>query len=483
MRAVDGFMKGLILVHGIGEQKRKDVFQAFFAGIRVICAEATQEQVASNAWRVTIEDTCFMVYEAYWADLLSGDDVKGTFDFDKLGEFAWYPSINYRLRDDFRRVYTKSHVRLWTWLLVGLWPFVYLGHDWGWDLLVALTTMSDRWEKLLDEIPGDVVNFVKSAGGAYERASGAASEMAYRGGDWVDVAFNRLAPKAIEITERFLDVLDHATQRDGCTEIHVLAHSLGTVVVHRALAGNTTDFPPAGKPPAQMTRLYTIGCPLEKIRFFWPKLFEKRVDSTVLRNERIILRLGSCTRWDNFWSRSDVVSGKLSSFPGLPKPVNHSAKGLGGFFTAHVSYLRNPQFLSLVLKEATSRPEAFQVPRARISARLCTTIQNLMAPVAFVAFACLGIAGAGAIGWVVAWIWATLLDWLGGALEWGFLVGHFWWLKWFFWLGFANLVFLSFTFSHRNRAMRSQGEYWGPPSYRALKHDGTTPRLRTGGGI
>jgi hypothetical protein len=115
------------------------------------------------------------------------------------------------------------------------------------------------------------------------------------------------------------------------------------------------------------------------------------------------------------------------------------------------------------------RSEDKVVLEVRISARLGTAIQDLVAPVAIVAFACLGIAQVGGFGWVLAWFWATLLDWLGGALGWGFLVGHFWWLKWFFWLSLANILFVSFTVDHRNGAMRNQRECWGPPGYRALQ--------------
>lgn len=460
-------MKGLVLVHGIGKQRLGDMFNAFSAGVRSIRPDAIQEPIASNAWRVTVEGKSFIVYEAYWADLLAGEDVKGTFDVEELFELAWYPLINYRLRDDFRRTYSNGRVRLWTWVLVALVPFVYLGHDWGWRFLLA--PAYQRWERFLDEIPGDVINFVKSAGGGYERVSQAEPKRAYRGGGSVNVDFDKLAPKAREVTDRFIEVLDQAIQRDGCTEIHVLAHSLGTVVVHQALA-RATDALPSRDPAARITRLYTIGCPLEKIRFFWPKLFEKRIDVAVVREGRVIGDVDTSLRWDNFWSRADAVSGELSSFPGLPKPTNHPATGLGGFFTAHVRYLGNPKFLSLVLKEAVPGLAEDKVPSASVYDWLISTIQNLLAPIAFLGFACLGLVGAGAFAWGVAWVWATLLDWLGDTLGWSFLVGHFWWLKWFFWLAFANIVFLTIPVGGKNNAVRSHREHWGPADYRSARN-------------
>lgn len=453
-------MTGLVLVHGIGEQAPGAMFKAFFAGVRAIRSDATQEAIAPNAWRVTADGRPFIVYEAHWADLLSGDDVKGTFDVKGLFELAWYPRLNYTLRDDFRRTYSQTQVRLWTWVLVGVMPFVYLGHDWGWRLLLA--PASERWERFLDEVPGDVINFVRSAGGACTRGSQAEPESSYRNGGWVDIHFDRLAPKAGEITNRFLEVLDQATRQDGCTEIHVLAHSLGTVVVHHALAQATTDSPPSEKPDARLTRLYTIGCPLEKIRFFWPKLFDKRVDPALMREGRVVVEIDPSVRWDNFWSRADAVSGELSSFSGLPKPTNRLSTGLGGFFSAHVRYLGNPPFLSLVLKEALPGLKAVNLPSPSVYAQAVSMIQNLLAPIALLGFACLGLVGAGGLTWGAAWVWATLLDWLGGKLGWGFLVGHFWWLKWLFWIGFLNIVFPTLTAEAKNRAATSHMNYWAP---------------------
>jgi hypothetical protein len=455
---------GLVLVHGIGEQLPKAMFEAFFAGVRTLHPNAVQQEIAANAWRVTVDGRSFNVYEAHWADLLSGDDVRGTFNIEDLFDLPWYPLFNYRLRDDFRRTYSKARVRSWTTVLVALWPFVYLGHDWGWRLL--LSVMSSWWDRFLDQIPGDVINFVKSAGGAYQRAPGAGPERAYRNGGYMDVDLQRLAPKSREITGRFVEVLEQATQRDQCSSIHVLAHSLGTVVAHHALARHT-EARPSTAAAARITRFYTIGCPLEKIRFFWPKLFEKRVDGAVMREGRVIAEVDASLQWCNFWSQADAVSGKLSSFPGLPEPTNRPAHGLGGFFTAHVRYLGNPGVLSLVLKEALPGLRDVAGPAPSLSARTLSMIQNLSAPLAFLAFACLGIVGAGLISLGVAWVWATLLDWLGGWLGWSFLVGHFWWLKWVFCGGVAFIVFASFTVEGKNKAVRDQLAYWGPAELRS----------------
>jgi hypothetical protein len=63
-------------------------------------------------------------------------------------------------------------------------------------------------------------------------------------------------------------------RNDGCQSIHIVAHSLGTVVMYHALRGFgvdnavRADRPTLSEAMATIEHLYTIGSPLEKIRFF-----------------------------------------------------------------------------------------------------------------------------------------------------------------------------------------------------------------------
>lgn len=118
-------------------------------------------------------------------------------------------------------------------------------------------------DALLDEYVGDVFSYVNSAGSAFYRDAGeapipAAAEQAYG-----------------HIVQRFYDQLVKA-DTDGCAAIHVVAHSLGTVVAYHALTGlrfdraMRTDAEAIRSAMSKVRRLYTIGSPLEKIRFFWP---------------------------------------------------------------------------------------------------------------------------------------------------------------------------------------------------------------------
>src|SRR5690606_4738654 len=145
-------------------------------------------------------------------------------------------------------------------------------------------------------------------------------------------ALRRIQPA---IVARFHEQLLRA-QSDGCATIHVVAHSLGTVVMYHALrglgraAGNGEAVRAAA---ARVRRLYTIGSPLEKIRFFWPRLRT----SENLAGERIIA-------WDNFVSWFDPVAGMLRRYDEWGGVRNHRLLG-GGFVRGHVVYEHSPVFL------------------------------------------------------------------------------------------------------------------------------------------
>jgi hypothetical protein len=115
-------------------------------------------------------------------------------------------------------------------------------------------------------------------------------------------------------------------QRTGCREIHVLAHSLGTVITYEWLTAKARG----GEHPIQV--LHTIGSPLDK---FW---FTDHPE-----HQRFIDESGSAVppnlRWYNYWAWSDPVSGYLDHFgrdSGLVKNIR--LKWLGVFLYSHVRY-------------------------------------------------------------------------------------------------------------------------------------------------
>ena len=200
---------------------------------------------------------------------------------------------------------------------------------------------ADAFDDYLAERVSDVFNYVNACVGA-KSAVPAAPAMIYG-------LFRRTLRRACR----------------ECSEIQILAHSLGTVIVDHALThfGDRTRklvaLTKVDESPERprLTRLYTIGTPLEKILFFWPKVvqLEKK------EKEEFV--------WHNFRSHADVISGALRRFRegfsrGGKAVENHTTRGAGGILTAHTGYRTHPSFLSIFGPELTKCPTKVR-PRAR----------------------------------------------------------------------------------------------------------------------
>src|SRR5690606_32645481 len=121
---------------------------------------------------------------------------------------------------------------------------------------------------------------------------------------------------------RFHQVMETAQRNHG--EVHVLAHSLGTVVAYHALTGMGQ---PDARPPYAPRRLYTIGSPLEKIRYVWPWTVSPTTPS-----------VHPDFRWFNFHHRLDAVSGRLRRFEAWAPIADVPLAGGGGLLRSHVVY-------------------------------------------------------------------------------------------------------------------------------------------------
>ena len=147
----------------------------------------------------------------------------------------------------------------------------------------------------------------------------------------------------------------------GCDEIQILAHSLGTVVAYHGLTSSQGSETKETLPI--LTRLYTIGSPLEKIRFFWPRL----IDTTTVRPAIALpgpQKIEGATSfiWENYYSPLDPVSGYLKRFDHWGGIKNKMLINLGGTATAHVRYEKNPVFFNRLMEGLSGNHPHFKVP-------------------------------------------------------------------------------------------------------------------------
>lgn len=359
---------GVLVVHGIGEQEANDTIGKLLTGLQhVEHALEVEEAVAGKTVIIGGQDVRF--YEAYWADLLKGEKIIGSFQMNELQSLSWFPWLNFR-RGNYQPGDYSLLKRVWWIVLLPLANFlIYLGYN-GLSFLAQMgnslkgqrddgdlgtsssipavlrkvVRRSNKYtivDEKLDEFVGDVFNYVNSAGDAFYRE---------KEEPLIPDEIRKVYP---EIVQRFYTQLLKA-HTDGCTSIQVVAHSLGTVVTYHALAGlgfdaeTREDADAIRAARSKVTNLYTIGCPLEKIRFFWPRLISTRSPFGEMQ-----------VKWENFVSWFDPVAGVLRRFKEWGDVENHHLLG-GGFIRAHVVYERSPVFLGALTKGLCGREMTVQ---------------------------------------------------------------------------------------------------------------------------
>jgi hypothetical protein len=388
---------GLLIVHGIGSQEPGDTERKLVAGL----TRAWQEvRLADDGRVLMIGGQPVRCYEVYWADLLKGEIMVGAFQMKELQSLSWFPLMNWR-RGNYRGEYPSSLQLAW-WcvalpIINFLVLFAYYGAGWIFRVISgeidkghgaerdrtainsAITAAKQSVKKsdldrILDEYIGDIFTYVNSAGKAF-----------YREKDEPPVPTQVLDVYA-EVLQRFYGQLVRA-HSDGCTTIQVVAHSLGTVVTYHALAG--LQFGSVGRKDAdailaasgKVQHVYTIGSPLEKIRFFWPRLI---VEGGLLGGNKI--------QWDNFVSWFDPVAGMLRGFSHWGELQNHRLLG-GGFIRGHVVYEHSPVFLKSLIQGLLGQ----ELPLTHTwkewwQDRLMLVGETLVAPVALTVVLAVGLA-------------------------------------------------------------------------------------------
>jgi len=323
----------VLVVHGIGSQVPGEFLASW---IRMLCEAYPGLTLTDRAGdRIRPEDLQrlglheavvthggreFRFYEVYWADKLEGKPVEGSFHKFLFEETTWFPWLNWKTGLLPPGQYTRQSVALGT---AGLW----LGSV-GVMLLLELAELAPKSARgrILDQIVADVWNYSHSLRG--------------------DLGPNSpLIGAGRVIVDRVAERLQQA-RADGCQEVQILAHSLGTVIAYHALSNPV----PANCPedPLPLTRLITIGSPLEKFLFIWTALLRHAQAVPEIRGGGAVLARGAAMEWINAYSPMDLVSGRLRRFDHWGAVRNIRLWGLGGLAGAHTAYAVHPQIVTLL---------------------------------------------------------------------------------------------------------------------------------------
>ncbi len=407
---------GLLVVHGIGRQAPGQTLDGLLAGLRLAYGERLRvERADPTHARLDGLGRTVHALEVHWAGHLHGQMVEETFAVQRVHETVWLPLEHQKAGMLPARLYPRGRLVLTTWLLALIGVLAATGLM-GASFVVAAVQgareaareaatrqVSKRKRRtvlddVLDQVAADVFNYVDGVADAFR-----------------DGVPHREALKArvAGIRSTFLATASRAADL-GCRELQVLAHSLGTVVAFHGMCAEGAIA--AGPPTMQLTRLYTIGSPLEKFRLFWTPLTAVSVNGPVVGTAATRLADASAQpmRWDNFYSALDLVSGPLRPFEGWPAPTNRPARGLGGLISAHVAYHANPSFLECLGEGLFGSMPVMQVPLAqRLWGRARAAAESLTLPVVVFLLSSLGlgvmVGFAAGVGWLIAWP----IDWLG----------------------------------------------------------------------
>lgn len=455
----------VLVVHGIGAQNESDTLRKLLDGLRRAGCEADDERAPGGCvW-------CgrhLRFYEVYWADICKGEQARGSFEIMRTLSLAWYPMLNW-LRGNYREADIPLSRKLFWVLVMPVVHLLLIATYWGASLLVQVyrglreggsrvrekkLALKDQpanaanasvWSRLrelatapppenhldvfLDEFAGDVLSYVSSAGKVVLDTDSRASS---RGCG----APKELAQVHERVMDRFHSQLLRAC-REGCDDIHVLAHSLGTVVAYHALTG-LNGHPGAGErreeivqATSRVRHLHTLGSPLEKIRFFWPGLMPGNPPLG-----------GACPLWDNHVSWFDPVAGMLGRFQGFQPVRNHRLLG-GGMLRAHVVYEHSDVFLKSLAESMDVTPSLRPASIGERWKERCLLLgETLLGPLAvlvlLVAGACVALLVVHLIPWLVSLVarlffepqqWQPWVDMLARIMMWmfgaAFVLGSF----------------------------------------------------------
>lgn len=412
---------GLLVVHGIGEQHPLDTARKVVRGLEhvygvdLLCLGEDHDrgtidlQLRGGPKRVRL-------YDVHWAPLFD-KKAKGSFIMETVLSVATFPLLN-RRHHLYRPARPLAPVLLRTLPLLPLSALAYLGL-WGVRVLGMFARFPDVesphqsaggpwWRRLFDTTR----QHAKSTSDEYTRLDAVLDKFAgdvfqYVGGS---VPTRAEASDADVVRAKFWECLE-AARVDGCGEVQVLAHSLGTVVAYNALTGYGIPEEQMDDQdrPVEVTRLWTIGSPLEKIAFFFPVMTQADPVVAYRTSPALGVLHGDAKQpaWVNFRNPLDPVAGRLRSFPGWR--VDNRRVWAGGVGRSHVVYERNPRFLEALTESLFGSARTQSVPRrTRLLGFLVALLESvalmLLLVVPIVLGAALLLATAGLVPWLAGWL-------------------------------------------------------------------------------
>ena len=92
-------MIALLIVHGIGEQRRGETTAKLITGFKAAYGDAVDVGLDGDGYpnAVTANGRTVRLYEVHWAEFLSSTANKGTFSWNTINTLVWHPLWCHRL--------------------------------------------------------------------------------------------------------------------------------------------------------------------------------------------------------------------------------------------------------------------------------------------------------------------------------------------------------------------------------------------------
>ena len=309
-------MNALLIVHGIGEQRRGETTEKLIVGLKAAYGGAVKVEHHPEGYPATVTANGHTVrlYEVHWADILSAQKSRGTFAWRVPNTVVWHPMWCHRLGLLPATEYSPALV--W-WRVASLVPLVPVGYL----AYLGVRFFSRIFDKTRREAFEKNIREQKLSFGERSRA-------------YAD--FTSTRSHTYRRDSRFggrrcseLHAIDRRGRRSGIRDTPALSHADGARAAGRLrrvlhpgpqprhgdrVSVERISVKPQVSPHTPRT-VFTIGSPLEKIRFFWPW--------TV----RTVPSLHTDFQWVNFHHRADRVSGYLKRFAAFATLQNVRLKG------------------------------------------------------------------------------------------------------------------------------------------------------------
>lgn len=327
---------GLLIIHGIGEQKRGDTLHAFLndfynyihakvswrrgrEGQRHIAL--TTDLIGQKA-RIVFRDAQsgvadeFIVREVWWAKAFPPLDFWRVVQW-LVREVARIVSLIVRRDARWRQAWT--YLALW-WLI----PGVLLTF-----LLIFLIPAVLQWLPVLRGFFNVLSQRLRKMGATF---------LVGGVGDLVTYSLDLLYASEIRhALEREIDWM-----KDHVDDMHVVGHSLGSLVGYEVLSRTYRRKIESGDLQGKVRSLITVGSPLDKVHWFVkPEHYY-----------RFTRDLPGSIQWVNIYTAYDLVADRLSRFSGRPTNVLVTNKEIPFFALAqdHVAYWQNYQVMEWILR-------------------------------------------------------------------------------------------------------------------------------------